>query len=264
MSASYRFTHAVVRCPGASIARGLRAADVGNPDAAEFSLQHKAYIQALEEAGVEVQILPAWEDFPDSVFIEDSSLCLPEGAVIMRPGAPSRTGESDAMADILKSYFDDIRTIDGPGFIEGGDILVTDSEIIVGLSERTDRTGVEELSARVSDWGMPVRVLETPPNVLHFKTACGLLDEETILATRQMAGGGFFDSYRTLTIPEGEEAAANAIRVNDTVFLSDGFPQTLDLLNDAGYRVVVLATGEAAKVDGGLSCMSLRFSPARQ
>jgi dimethylargininase len=261
LSTSYHFAHAVVRRPSNSIAKGLRAADVGNPDPDQFDIQHRAYIAALEDAGVKVEILPAWESFPDSVFIEDSSLCLPKGAVVMRPGAPSRTGESAAMAAILENYFADVRTISGPGFIEGGDILVTDSEIIVGLSDRTDRAGVEELSACVADWGMVVRTLETPSDVLHFKTACGLLDAETILLTEQMAKADFFTNYRTLVIPKGEEAAANAIRVNERVFVSDGFPKTAEMLVKAGYRVIALDTGEAAKVDGGLSCMSLRFSP---
>ncbi len=261
MNASYRFTNAIVRRPGQSIADGLRASGGPNPDPEIFGIQHRDYIRALEEAGVSVEILPAWEDFPDSVFIEDSALCLPRGAIVMRPGAPSRTGEADAMAAVLRPYFSDVRRLEGPGYVDGGDILVSNNEIIVGLSERTDRAGVEELAAKVSDWGMPVRVLETPPGVLHFKTACGLLDAETILVTAQLDAAGFFGDYKTLVIPAGEESAANAVRVNDTVFLSDGFPKTRNMLTSAGFRVVALDTGEAAKVDGGLSCMSLRFSP---
>jgi len=262
MSASYRFSHALVRIPGESIAGGLRAEDSGNPDPERFRLQHKAYIRALEKAGVNVEVLPALENFPDSVFVEDSALCLPKGAVLMRPGAPSRTGEATLMQEHLEKYFDDVRTIGEAGFVDGGDILVSDSEIIIGLSERTGQPGAERLQACVADWGLSVRILETPPDVLHFKTACGLLDEETILATARMAASGFFDGYRTLVVPEGEEAAANVIRVNDRVFVSAGFPATAEMVASAGYCVVTLETGEAAKVDGGLSCMSLRFSLA--
>lgn len=260
MSSSFRFTHAITRSPGESIASGLRAEDTGNPNPEQFSLQHRAYIRALEEAGVIVEVLPELEEFPDSVFIEDSSLCLSKGAVLMRPGAPTRTGESAVMADIFNKYYDDVRSIGEAGFIEGGDILVTDREIIVGPSDRTDRAGARNLQDLVADWGYKVRILQTPPDVLHFKTACGLIDSETILMTKQMAGLGFFDDYENLIIPEGEEPAANAIRVNDHVFVSSGFPKTADMLTDAGYSVVVLDTGEAAKVDGGLSCLSLRFS----
>lgn len=261
LGSSFRFTHALVRQPGISIANGLRAADTGNPDPELFNRQHRAYVDALEQAGVIVCVLSPWEDFPDSVFIEDSALCLPMGAVIMRPGAPSRTGESFTMAGVLETWFDDIRTIKEPGFIDGGDILVTEGEIIVGLSGRTDMDGAQKLQTCVSSWGMTVRILETPADVLHFKTACGLLDAETILLTEQLAAMGFFSNYRTLVIPEGEEAAANAIRVNERVFVSSGFPKTSDMLTTEGYDVIALDTSEAAKVDAGLSCMSLRFTP---
>lgn len=261
MSPSYRFSQAIVRSPGQSVARGLRALDVGNPDPARFRTEHEAYVAALKDAGLTVQVLPAWEAFADSVFIEDTALCLPGGAVIMRPGAATRAGETAAMADTLKAYFKDVRQLGAGGFIEGGDILVTGREIIVGLSERTNLAGAEGLKECVAAWGNTVRVLHTPPEILHFKTACGLLDETTILLTETMQAGGFFKDYRTLVTPAGEEAAANAIRVNDRVFISAGFPKTAAMLTAAGYRVVPLATAEAAKIDGGLSCMSLRFSP---
>ncbi|NQU58011.1 MAG: dimethylarginine dimethylaminohydrolase [Rhodospirillales bacterium] len=261
MGHSTHFTNAIVRSPGKSIAQGLRAVDMGNPDPDLFAAQHDGYIQALIEAGISVNILPPLEEFPDSVFIEDSALCLPSGAVVLRPGAATRTGESDVMAEILRSCFDDVRNIGEGGFIEGGDILVTEHEIIVGLSARTDAAGAEALQDCVAAWGGKVRILETPADILHFKTACGLLDEETILLTEALNRPGFFDAYRTLIIPEGEEAAANAIGVNGRVFISDGFPRTAEMLEKSGYSVIAIATGEAAKVDGGLSCMSLRFTP---
>ena len=260
MAASFRFSDAIVRLPGNSVADGLRAVDAGNPDPKRFGTEHRAYIQALEDAGVTVQVLRPLEQFPDSVFVEDTALCLPQGAVIMAPGAASRAGEALAMEEILARRFDDIRHIGNAGFIEGGDILVTETEIIVGLSARTDTAGAARLQDCVSPWGYTVRVLETPPDILHFKTACGGLDEECVLLTREMAAAGFFKDYRTVIVPDGEEAAANAIRVNDRVFVSAGFPKTADLLDAAGYHVVALATAEAAKVDGGLSCMSLRFA----
>lgn len=259
MTASYRFQHAIVRQPGESVAEGLRAVDTGDPEAERFNVEHQAYIQALETAGVGVHVLPPLEHFPDSVFIEDTALCLPDGAVIMRPGAPSRAGETEAMGGVLSALYNDVRLIDNDGFIEGGDILVSEREIIVGLSDRTDPAGAAALTTCVSDWGHTVRVLQTPPEILHFKTASSLLDDETVLVTRDMAATGFFEAYRSLVVPDGEDGAANAIRVNDHVFVSDGFPETADLIDQAGYQVVVLGTFQAAKVDGGLSCMSLRF-----
>jgi dimethylargininase len=145
------------------------------------------------------------------------------------------------------------------GFIEGGDIMITGREVLVGLSSRTNEQGYYNLKSILDEYGYASRVVITPPQILHFKTASGLIDEETILSTRELATSDCFEGYRLLLLPDGEEPAANAIRVNDKVFIAVGYPKTADLLTDAGYSVEMLPNGEAAKLDGGLSCMSLRF-----
>jgi dimethylargininase len=160
----------------------------------------------------------------------------------------------------LESLYGDVRML-GSGFIEGGDILMTEREILVGRSARTDAEGVAALSAIASDYGWPVREVETPPGVLHFKTDCSLMDAETILCTRRLAASGCFDGYRLLHTAEGEEASANAIRFNDLVVFPAGFPRTRDMLTAEGYTVREIGNSEAAKLDGGMSCLSLRFSP---
>ncbi|MGI9407617.1 MAG: arginine deiminase family protein, partial [Hyphomicrobiaceae bacterium] len=185
----------------------------------------------------------------------------PEGAIVMRPGAPSRLGEAAAITPALKEFYDELITIEGPGFIEGGDILATEKEILVGTSARTDTAGVEELTRLAGRWGYTVRVVNTPPDVLHFKTDCSLLDEETILATRRLDASGCFDGYKVIHTADGEEACANAIRFNDLVIMPAGFPKTADALSGAGYDVREIGNTEAGKLDGGMSCLSLRFSP---
>lgn len=262
---SYRFTHAILRRPAESIVDGLRAVDTGTPDIALFREHHAAYRAALEAAGLETVVLEPLEEFPDSVFVEDAALCLAEGAVVMRPGAPTRLGEAVMIEPALREMYGDVRHLPslgdhGHGRIEGGDVLVTDREILVGRSARTNGAGIEALRETVRDWGYPVREFATPPDVLHFKTDCGLLDGETILTTRRLAAGGHLDGYRLIHVAEGEEAAANVVRVNDAVLMPAGFPRTADLVRRAGYEVVELANSEAAKVDGGMSCLSLRFS----
>jgi dimethylargininase len=259
--ASFRFSHAIVRLPGESIVNGLRAEDTGTPDLARFLTDHATYVAALVRTGAQVTVLQPLEEFPDAVFVEDTALCLPQGAVIMRPGAPSRLGEASAMAPVLAEFYDRVAIIDGPGFIEGGDILVTGCEILVGRSARTDAAGIEALRRIVEPWGHRLREVETPPDVLHFKTDCSLLDAETILATERLAASGCFDGYRVLNVPVGEEAAANAIRFNDDVILPAGFPRTAETLDTAGFSVVEVSNTEAAKLDGGMSCLSLRFAP---
>jgi dimethylargininase len=257
---SYTFTHAITRVPGEAITRGLREVDTGAPDLASFRAHHSAYVAALRSTGAEVTELPALEAYPDGVFVEDTALCLPEGAVVLRPGAPSRLGEAAAMAPALEAHYGEVLAVTD-GFIEGGDILTTEREILVGRSARTDARGIAELARLVAPWGHEVRELQTPPGVLHFKTDCSLLDEETILATPRLAASGCFEGYRVTLTPEGEEAAANSIRFNGLVLTPAGFPGTSEALAKAGYDLREIPNTEAAKLDGGMSCLSLRFTP---
>ena len=259
---SYRFTHAITRKPAQSILLGLRAVDTGNPDLALMESHYANYVAALRETGAQVIQLEPLEAYPDSVFVEDTALCLPDGAVIMRPGAPSRLGEAEEMSPHLEKLYSDVRRIDGPdSFIEGGDILVTETEILVGRSARTNASGVAELIRRVDDWRLPVREVHTPPGILHFKTDCSLLDGETILSTKRLDASGCFKGYRVIHTAEGEEAAANTIRFNDLVLMPSGFTRTRDSLVKAGFEVRDIGNSECAKLDGGMSCLSLRFTP---
>ncbi len=255
----YEFTRAITRAPSASIVHGLRAKDIGAPDLHRMQASHRDYISALRDAGLAVTELAALADFPDSVFVEDTALCLPEGAVLMRPGAPSRAGEVAHMAPTLRGLYDQVLQINGPGFIEGGDILVNVKQILVGRSARTDAAGIAELAQIVAAWGYQVQELITPEGVLHFKTDCSLLDERTVLATERLAASGCFDGYRVILTSLGEEAAANAIRCNQLVLMAAGFPTTSERLRQAGFHVREIDNSECAKLDGGMSCLSLRF-----
>ena len=262
MSFSTHFSHAITRRPAASIIRGLRAVDTGTPDLARMQADHAAYIATLRETGATVVELPPLDAYPDSVFVEDTALCLPQGAVVMRPGAPSRLGEAAEMAPHLKALYAEVVAITGPdSFIEGGDILVTEREILVGRSARTNAAGIAELTRLVAPWGHSVREVITPAGVLHFKTDCSLLDAETILSTTRLSASGCFDGYTVIDIPDGEEAAANTIRFNDLVLMPAGFSRTRDALIAAGFDVREIGNSECAKLDGGMSCLSLRFTP---
>ncbi len=256
---SYEFTRAITRLPARSIVNGLRAEDIGDPDYDQMLRDHEHYVATLKQAGAEVTVLSAAEDFPDSVFVEDVALCLPGIAVLMRPGAPTRAGEVAGMAPVLRDFFDEIAQIEEPGHIEGGDILTTSREILVGRSERTDSAGIAQLAAILEPRGYRVREVITPPGVLHFKTDCSLLDAETILATPRLDASGCFSGYRVIHTAENEEAAANTIRYNDLVLMPAGFPNTRDRLLDAGYQVREINNSECARLDGGMSCLSLRF-----
>jgi len=260
MNQSFTFTHAICRKPAPSVVDGLRANDVGNPDFDTFAIHHQRYVEALRNAHCEVTVLEALDTYPDSVFIEDAALCLAGTAIALRPGAKSRFGEAAALMPDLQKHFRRVVSLPGDGFVDGGDVLVTDTEVFIGLSERTNRVGFENLSKLVSELGYSVKEIHTPPGVLHFKSDCGLIDSKTIFVTPALNATGCFSDYNVIETPANESAAANLIRVNDTVFISEGYPATKVLLEDAGYKVVALPNSEAEKVDGGLSCMSLRFA----
>ncbi len=256
---SYEFTRAITRAPSASVVHGLRAIDIGAPNLTRMLRAHQDYINALREAGLSVTELAALEEYPDSTFVEDTALCLSEGAILMRPGAATRAGEVAQMAATVHSFYREVKQIKGPGFIEGGDILVHGKTILVGRSARTDTAGIAELAGLVTAWGYQVRELTTPKGVLHFKTDCSLLDEKTVLATERLAASGFFKDFQVILTAPGEEAAANAIRCNDLVLMAAGFPGTSERLRQAGYTVREIDNSECAKLDGGMSCLSLRF-----
>ena len=259
MYRSYRFSHAITRLPSESVVNGLRFDDIGSPNFEKMLLDHKDYSLALREAGAEIIELPPLQSFPDSTFVEDTVLCLSNLAILMRPGAPSRTGEVSEIESTIRELFDNVLRIEKPGLIEAGDILTTETEVLVGRSSRTNEEGVRQLEQLLSDWGYSVREVFTPDDILDFKTDCSLLDAETILCTKRLEATGCFSQYNVINTCDGEEAAANAIRYNDFVIFPAGFPKTLEKLQKAGYLVREVSNTECAKLDGGMSCLSLRF-----
>ena len=260
----YRFNSVILRAPSRSIVNGLRAVDTGNPTYEGVKAEHEAYIAALTDAGCEVTLLPALEEFPDSVFVEDPALVFSEGAVILRPGAETRMRETQHIAPVLREKFATVLELAEGGYADGGDILTTPDQVMIGLSARTDRKGAEALQDCLTQLGRKSSIVATPEGVLHFKTDCSLVGDDLVLSTGRLAASGVFAGLRTLIVPEGEEAAANALRVNDVVLVGKTFPRTIDLLSAEGLTVVAIDTTQIGKVDAGLSCMSLRwFDPKK-
>lgn len=257
---SFRFTHALCRKPGRSVRRGLRQSNSPPPDPVVFAQEHALYVHALCDSGLQVTVLDPLEPFPDSVFVEDPALCVGDAAVILRPGDQSRFDERDAARDSLTPCFDYVIDLPGPGFVDGGDILLTGREAIAGISERTDSAGLNALGEILAEVELPLREVSTPSGILHLKSDCGLLDAETIFCTKRLEDSGIFSGYRVVRCPPEEQHAANVVRINDAVLVRADCPQTLDLLDRQPFSVMPIPVGEAAKLDGGLSCMSLRYS----
>jgi dimethylargininase len=254
----FDFNSAIVRTPGRSVVDGLRSGPGPSPAFETIVSEHRAYIAGLESAGVDVTVLDPLESFPDSIFVEDPALVFTQAAILLRPGAPTRAAESAELAAALTSRFPQVLRLTD-GYADGGDILVTPGRVLIGLSARTDEQGAAALRTLLSSIGLASAVVRVPRGTLHLKTAAALIDEETILATAELAASEWFAGFRVLVVPHEERAAANALRVNDTVFMRSGCPRTFELLASNGVRVAALPVSEIAKIDAGLSCMSLRW-----
>lgn len=251
----FDFDRAIVREPAESVVDGLRTGSEA-PAFDRVLAEHRAYVSALESAGVAVETLPPLPDHPDSVFVEDPAFVLPEGAILLRPGAPSRFAEAAELLPALRRRFAHVAEVD-EGFVDGGDILILPDEILVGLSERTDEAGARRFCALARDLGRSARIVEPPRGLLHLKTGSALIDERTLIAVPAMAP--LFPDYEFLLTAEGEEHSANLIRVNDRILMGSGFPRTAAKLAERGLDVADIPAAEIAKIDAGLSCMSLRW-----
>lgn len=254
----FRFDRAIVRQPGVSVANGLRAGGGEAPSFEDLAQEHARYVEALIEAGLQVTVLPPLEDFADSVFVEDPALVFTEAAILLRPGAATRAGEVAQLAPALRQEFAMVLTIDD-GTVDGGDIMVTPAEVIIGLSHRTNEAGAACLARALAQIGRRSRIAATPDGVLHFKSDSSLVDEETVLVTSTLADAEVFDGFRKLVVSEDEPGSANALRVNDRVMVGADYPHTIDMLERHGLATCALKVREVAKVDAGLSCMSLRW-----
>lgn len=259
MTSPYVFTHALCRTPAPSAVKGLRADGGPDPDFYGLLAEHEAYVATLRTLGLAVEVLEPLDDFPDALFTEDVALTFPEGAILLRPGAPSRAGEVDHIREPLAAHHGRFLEMTGPGYADGGDILRLADRVIIGLSARTDRTGAEELASLLGQLDIRAEIAETPPGVLHFKTGCGLIDARTILAVPALADCPQFDGLEVVTTPPGEEPAANILRIQGTLLVGDRWSATHALLGARGIAIRPLPTDQIAHIDAGLSCMSLRW-----
>lgn len=252
------FTKAVVRIPGFSMTRGLTTAGLGEPNYFKARKQHAAYVKVLEDCGLKVTVLKADERFPDSCFIEDVALCTPHCVVITNPGADSRKGEINAMPLIMQRFYSNIENITEPGTLEAGDVMMVGDHYFIGLSERTNKEGAMQLIAILEKHKMTGSVVKLE-KVLHLKTGVAYLEDNTMLACGEFLNKAEFKEFKILEIPQEESYAANCIRVNDKVIIPKGFPKTEIIISSAGFELIEVEVSEFRKLDGGLSCLSLRF-----
>jgi len=251
--------NAIVRTPGRSIDKGIsNSKTLGLPNYERVIIQHQSYIDALTKCGLDVLILEPCEEYPDSTFVEDVALITPNCTIITRPGASSRRGEVHQIEPVLKQKFNNIEKIEEPGTIEGGDIMMVGDHYFIGLSERTNLEGAKQIIQILNKYDMSGSTISLK-NVLHLKTGLSYLEENNLVVCGEFIDESSLERYNQIEIPEKESYAANCIWVNETVIIPLGYPTTKQRIKNSGYKVVETDVSEFQKLDGGLSCLSLRY-----
>lgn len=256
-----RFTRAIVRRPAATFAAGITTSRLGPPDPALALEQHEAYGRALERLGLSLVRLAPDPDFPDSTFVEDAAIVSGRSAMLTRPGAPSRAGEVASLGAALGEWFPELAQITTPGTVDGGDVCEVDRHFFLGISERTNAEGAAQLAAWLERQGAPSSVIDirSMHSLLHLKTGLSWLGGRRLLAAGELAGQEALRGWEVVPVPDGEDYAANCILVNDALLVAEGFPATSARLGELGFDLVPLDMSEYRKMDGGLSCLSVRW-----
>lgn len=256
-----RLTRAVVCAPAASFPDGITSSSLGPPDLALALEQHDAYCRTLERLGVSVVSLAPDSRFPDSTFIEDVAIVTARGAILARPGAPSRAGEVAAVRPALGQWFPEPAEITAPGTVDGGDVCEAGEHFFIGLSRRTNPEGAAQLAGWLAQQGFASIVVDIRklPGLLHLKTGLSWLGGRRLLAAGELAGHEALRGWEIVRVPEAEDYAANCVGVNGTLLIAQGFPATAAVLGELGHALMPLPMSEFRKMDGGLSCLSLRW-----
>lgn len=254
------FTRAIVRPPGSNFKDGLTTVHLGVPNYPLALDQHRQYCAALESCGIKLTRLPADERFPDSTFVEDNAILTPHGCIFSAPGAASRKGEIAIVHEIIVKFSSQTFQIEAPGTLDGGDVCNADGHYFIGVSHRTNEAGAHQLADILAQLGYSssmINIRNQP--ILHLSTGMASLGDKRLTLIKSLASQPCLDGYELITTVEGEEYAANCIRVNDKVIVAAGFPVFEKAIRELGYHVVAVPMSEFSKQDGGLTCLSLRY-----
>ena len=252
------FRNAIVRVPCRGIINGLTTSSPGKPDYLKALEQHSKYTATLRQSGLEVKVLPEKDLFPDSTFIEDVALCTPEFALITSPGADSRRGEIQGIREVLEEFYSLIEEINLPGTLEAGDVMMAGNHYFIGISGRTNIEGADQLIKILEKYRMTGSKVHLE-KMLHLKSGVSYLGNNNMLVCGEFINNKIFEKYNRIIVDENESYAANSLWINGKVMVPLGFPSTKYKIEKAGYETIVLDVSEFRKVDGGLSCLSLRF-----
>jgi dimethylargininase len=255
------FRKAIVRPPGRSFAAGLTSAKLGAPVLETAREQHAAYCRALESCGLEVIRLEADDRHPDSTFVEDVAVLADRCAVLTRPGAEARRGEVAGIRGAIAAHWAAPRAIEAPGTVDGGDVCRVEDRFLIGVSQRTNEEGARQLARWLRDDGFTAALVDirTTPGVLHLKSGIAYLGDNRLAIIQELGDRKEFAGLDLVRVEAGETYAANCVRLNDRVIVAAGYPRFRVVLEELGYAVIAVEVSEFRKMDGGLSCLSLRF-----
>lgn len=255
------FSRAIVRPPGVNFSEGLTSVRSGAPVYAQALQQHEAYCAALEQCGLKLVRLQADERYPDSTFLEDVAVITERGAILTRPGAPSRTGEVAGVRKALAEFYSTLSSINNPGTLDGGDICEAGNHFFIGISERTNENGAQQLAEWLYslDYTASFVDIRRMKRILHLKSGLAYLGDNRLVVIDAISNREEFRDYDFIIVKREEKYAANCVRVNERVLLAAGYPELEKRLSELGYQTIALEMTEFQKMDGGLSCLSLRF-----
>jgi dimethylargininase len=253
--------NAIVRIPGNNFAQGLTTVELGVPRYETVLQQHSSYCDALKECGLALTTLEADLRYPDSTFVEDTAVLTQSSAILTRPGAASREGEVAAIEKTIGNFFPSPLKIVEPGTLDGGDICEAENHFFLGLSLRTNEEGVRQLAAHLASQGYTSSIVDVRgmTTILHLKSGISYIGNNTMVVMEEMAGNDFFRPYELIRVCPQESYGANCVRVNDRVLVAAGYPRLTAQLVKRGFHPLALDMSEFQKMDGGLSCLSLRF-----
>lgn len=255
------FRTAIVRPPSPNFADGLTRERLGPPDYATALAQHVQYCAALERCGLKLIRLDADARHPDATFVEDTAVLMPRRRIVTRPGAESRRGEIDAIRTSLVHQGFELDAIVAPGTVDGGDICEAGDHVFIGLSARTNEDGAEQLASllRSAGYGTSIVDIRGVDGILHLKSGMSWLGDGRLLLIEALIHHPAFAHHERIRVESDEAYAANAVRVNGHVLLAAGYRRTAARLRELGYALIELDMSEFRKMDGGLSCLSLRY-----